>query len=159
MTGPITDEKILQEMKEHRRNIILSLYRHGEVGAGDLWKINGVPRGSKEHHYSTLQEWGLIEQVGTQQNKGGNPERLFALTDDGTEFAEEYLVDTDAAPDAYALKIDRALDETEELRGLVEKQARTIDDLRSENERLEDEVEDLNERFETFMDRVESEIL
>lgn len=35
-----------------------------ELGAGELRSTTGTPRGLKEHHYSTLQEWGLMEKVG-----------------------------------------------------------------------------------------------
>lgn len=153
MTPTIDDEKILEELKEHRRNIIFSLYRHGRVGAGRLWRINGVPRGSKELHYEKLQEWGLIEKVGTQENKGGNPERVFALTDDGTQFVENYLVDTDEAPDAYAVKIDRALDEIGQLRGTVDQLETTVDQQADVIEKLRDEREEELDKLETGLIR------
>lgn len=143
MADPIDDEKILDDLKQWRKRIILALYRHGELGAGEVRSITGTPRGSKEHHYETLQQWGLMEQVGTQQQRGGEPERVFALTDRGTQFVEEHLVDADEAPDMYAVKIERTEDKVDELRGTVADLERTV-------EQQADEIERLDERISTF---------
>lgn len=96
-------------------------------------------------------EWGLMEQVDSQQKRGGNPERLFALTERGTDFIEEYLVDTDEAPDAYAVKIDRALDETEQLRGRINDLERTV-------ERQADEIEQLREERDAALDELRGDL-
>lgn len=166
MTDTIGDEKILDELKQWRKRIILALYRHGELGAGEVRSITGTPRGSKEHHYETLQDWGLMEQVGTQQKRGGEPERLFALTDRGTQFVEEYLVDADEAPDMYAVKIDRTEDKVDELRGTVadlertvEQQANEIETLRQERDDALDELrEDREQALDEFIDKLENKL-
>ena len=155
MSPPTDDEQILDKLKERRKNIILALYRHGRLGAGKLRSITGTPRGSKEHHYELLQEWGLMELVGHQQDRGGNPERLFALTDAGEQFVEDYLVNTDEAPDAYAVKIDRAEDKVDELRGTVEDLERTVEKQGDEIEQLRKDREDA---FDTFLDRLEEKL-
>lgn len=155
MSPPTDDEQILNELKERRKNIILALYRHGRLGAGKLRSITGTPRGSKEHHYETLQRWGLMERIGEQQERGGNPERVFALTDDGTAFVEKYLVDTDEAPDAYAVKIKRTEDKVDELRGTIEDLERTVEQQADEIEQLRKDREDA---FDTCLDRLENKL-
>lgn len=158
MADSIDDEKILENLKQWRKRIILALYRHGELGAGELRSITGTPRGSKEHHYETLQEWGLMERVGEQQERGGNPERVFALTDDGTAFVEEHLVDTDEAPDMYAVKIDRTEEKVNELRGTVAELERTVEQQADKIEQLREERDDaLDELRENLEDALNGE--
>ena len=122
-----------------------------DLGAGKLRSISGIPAGSKEHHFETLQKWGLMELVGRENHGGGNPARVFELTDHGTEIVEEYLLDGDEAPDAYAAKIDRALDETGELRGRVEELERTV-------EQQADEIEALREERDEALDELRGDL-
>lgn len=63
------------------------------------------------------------------------------------QFVEDHLVDTDEASDAYAMTIDRALNEIAELRG-------TVEDLEQTVEKQADEIEQLREDREQALDEL-----
>ena len=96
-----------------------------------------------------------MELVGEQREHGGKPERVFALTDYGTQFVEDYLVDADEAPDAYAMKIDRTEEKVDELRGTVADLERTVEQQADEIEELR---EDREQAFEDFIDNLEEKL-
>lgn len=80
---------------------------------------------------------------------------MSSLTDHRTQFIEEYFVDTNEAPDAYAVKIDRALDEIGQLRGTVEELEATVDQQASEIETLQ---EDREQALDDFIDNLEAKL-
>ena len=71
--------------------------------------------------------------------------------DDGTAFVEDYLVDTDEAPDAYAMRINRTEDKVDELRG-------TVEDLEQTVEQQADEIETLREERENALDELREDL-
>lgn len=131
METPADRDEMYAKLKRNRERILLSMFRHGDLKSREIREQTGLSRGSKNHHFNVLQEWGLIEEVGRDNTTGGHPERVFGLTDEGREFTDEYLTDERERPDSYELRVQRLEDE--------------IDDLKTANERLEDEVEALRE--------------
>lgn len=151
MDDDLTDDEILSKLKRHRENILLVLYRHGELRTREIREEVGFPSGSKEHHLGILEEWGLIEEVGRVNESGGIPERVFGLTNTGREFVDDYLTEERERPGSYEMRIERLEDE--------------VDDLQTTNERLEAKVdqqqehlEDLEDRFDILLDRLEEQL-
>ncbi|KYH24652.1 hypothetical protein HAPAU_36350 [Halalkalicoccus paucihalophilus] len=98
-----------------------------------------------------LEEWGLIEEVGRVNESGGIPERVFGLTDAGREFVEKYLTEERERPNSYEMRIERLKDE--------------VDDLQTTNERPKvkvdqqyEQLKDLENRFDTLLDRLEEQL-
>ena len=98
---PDDDEK-LKKLRTHRENILLALFKYGELPMGTLREKAEFPTGSRNHHTGVLEAWGLIEVIGRDGDDG---ERIFALTTDGAEFVEEYLKDTE--PEGVTNRLDR----------------------------------------------------
>lgn len=127
-----TADEILEKLKRHRRNILLLLFRHGEIRTREIREEAGVPEGSKDHHLGVLQEWGLIEEVGRTTTSGGIPERVWGLTEDGSAFVDDHLTEEEERPSSYELRVERTEDKVEKLERTVEQQANEIEQLRGE---------------------------
>ena len=132
MEIPADRDEMCAKLKRNRERILLAMFRHGDLKSREIREQTGLSRGSKNHHFNVLQEWGLIEEVDRDESSGGPyPERVFGLTDEGREFTDEYLTEQGERPDSYELRVQRLEDE--------------VDDLKTANERLQDEVERLQE--------------
>ena len=139
---PDDDEK-LQKLRTHRENILLALFKYGELPMGTLREKAEFPTGSRNHHTGVLEDWGLIEVIGRDGDDG---ERIFALTTDGSEFVEEYLKDTE--PEGLTNRLDRLeervdrveerkVDRLNELEATLEKRTKALRALSKKVERLE----------------------
>lgn len=136
MAEAIDADEILEKLGRKRERILLAIYRHGELRSREIREQTDLPRGSKNHHYDTLQGWELIEIVDYDEKSGGYPERVFDLTDKGRKFVEDYLTEGRERPDSYEMRIERLEDD--------------VDDLQTQNDRLEDEVAELREDLDAL---------
>lgn len=156
MEKPEDRDEMYSKLKRNRERILILLYRHGDLRSRDLRNQVGLSRGSKNHHVSVLEEWGLITITGkNDETSGAHPERVFGLTDDGEVFVEEYLTKADdERPDSYEMRLERAEDEITDLESTVEQQRREIEELR-ESKLDESRFEELKDRLSSqYLDRV-----
>lgn len=144
MQPPEDRDEMYAKLKRNRERILLVLYRFGDLRSREIRDRTDLSKGSKNHHYEVLQDWGLIEVVGKNGDSGGWAERIFGLTAEGETFVEDYLADTDdEQPDSYVLRVERLEDE--------------VDELRTENERLEETIEQQHREIETLEEELRDE--
>lgn len=95
-------DEMLKKLKTHRKNILLTLDQNGELPISTLRDLSGFPSGSRNHHTSILEEWGLVEMIGRQKENG---ERVFRLTTEGERFVETHLEDT--TPEGLERRVEK----------------------------------------------------
>lgn len=72
------------------RSRLLSEIAHADDGrpTGKLREATGVPSGSMHYHLTHLEDWGLIEVIGTHDSGRGSPAKVWALTDRGRDYLD-----------------------------------------------------------------------
>ena len=140
---------------DSRSQIVIQVLRDlGETTAGDLAREAGLDDTSQIHHrvreHLGLDAAGLVEQSGTEPRSGGQTDEIvYALTDDGRDFARAHetdLVDAVAAAEA--------VDTLRRIRAVVDGFKHRV----SEVENSVENQEGWNNRWSTRIKRVEEAV-
>ncbi|WP_077152455.1 helix-turn-helix domain-containing protein [Halorubrum tropicale] len=133
--------QIEEEISETRADLLAVLGRAADAGdgglpTGALRREAGVPSGSIGYHMDALEAWGLVDVVGREQEGGGDPSKVWALTDRGREFLDRpaaHRLPTREEVRALHDRVDALEDELAELKTAYNQMADIVEDLAEES--------------------------
>ncbi|WP_227380885.1 transcriptional regulator [Haladaptatus halobius] len=128
----LTFEEMAENLGDRRRALLRVLQQSdgSTLNTSRLRERAGVPTGSIGHHLELLERWGLIEESGREYAGRGSRARVWAFTDDGETFVEEYL-NSEGGQTAS-----------------VDDLARRVDELEQQNQHLKEELRALTAALE-----------
>jgi predicted MarR family transcription regulator len=87
-------EELVNQTRGPREMIVVALrFYGGQANAHQLRRYDDIP--SRNYHFKRLEKQGLIEQAGNETlSQGGDPAKVYRLTDLGQEVAEELDTET-----------------------------------------------------------------
>jgi len=134
-------ERIEDQISTTRADLLAVLGRAADAGddglpTGALRREAGVPSGSISYHMDALEEWGLVDVVGREQEGGGDPSKVWALTDRGQGFLDRpaaHRLPTREEVQALHDHVDALEDELAELKTAYNQMADIVEDLARES--------------------------
>ncbi|WP_248911071.1 hypothetical protein [Halocatena marina] len=137
MKQPETKQELLDRLGPQRSALVEAMNFHGgRANSRELREYADVPKGSMQHHLSTLVEWEVFEPVGETEYAGKGPgAAVYAFTAKGQAVADDVHTTAVTADDVQDLR--------EEVAALREKQAAQDERYRELRTILDSIVDDL----------------
>jgi predicted ArsR family transcriptional regulator len=131
---------IAEQISDTRADLLAVLGRDADAGGdglptGELRREADVPTGSMSYHMDALEEWGLVDVVGREQEGGGDPSKVWALTARGQEFLDRPAarrLPTRAEVEALHDRVDALEEQLSELKTAYNQMADAVEDLAGE---------------------------
>lgn len=130
-------ERIEEQISDTRADLLAVLARADDDGdgglpTGALRREADVPTGSMSYHMDALQEWGLVDVVGREQEGGGDPSKVWALAERGRAFLDRpasHRLPTREEVEALHDRVGALEDELSELKAAYNQMADVVEDL------------------------------
>lgn len=114
-------EAVARQMGDNREAILSSLWHREassrpQLNTAEIRRRADLPAGSMDHYLTHLEELGLVSLVGRENEGGGNPARVWELTDRGEEYMEvdPRGVSRDDVHPARVRRLEHRIEELEE---------------------------------------------
>jgi predicted ArsR family transcriptional regulator len=131
---------IEERISDTRADLLAVLGRAADAGdgglpTGELRREADIPTGSMSYHMDALEEWALVDVVGREQEGGGDPSKVWALTERGREFLERpatHRLPTREEVEALHDRVDALEEQLSELKTAYNQMADVVEDLAEE---------------------------
>lgn len=157
MKRPTNHAELMAQLQGDRARILDALREEGKLASSTLRKLAEIPPGSKHYQFSTLESWGLIEQVGTldPEQEGRFSENVYAITADGRSAIRDFRDDGRAVTTEE--EIDNIQSDIDQLQTKLYNIENGYEELWDAHRDLRNDHEDLSGRVDEVIRRMKND--